>query len=262
MSSEFVPFASDSLMWRINRERIVLLGGPAAAVLQVAHPQVGRGVAAHSQFRSDTMGRLHRTLDAVYTVAFGTAEEVESVRRAVAGAHKAVRGVGYSAFDPAAQWWVLATLIMGSANVYRRFVGELTAVELDQFLAENARFGEVFGLSAEVVPTRWSEFEAYWQDMMSGPLLGSDPVSAEVAKAVIRPDAPWTLRQLSPVFQALTLEYLSLPVAKRLCLAPGRAQHAIWALLDLLLPGALRLCPPRLRYASQYLAAVRRTGRN
>ena len=75
--SVFVPFSPDSMMWKINREQVVLLGGASAAVLQVAHPQVAMGVAAHSKFRSDSTGRLRRTLDSVYTVAFGTAEEVE-----------------------------------------------------------------------------------------------------------------------------------------------------------------------------------------
>jgi uncharacterized protein (DUF2236 family) len=31
-------FAPDSMMWQINRERVVLLAGPAAAVLQAAYP--------------------------------------------------------------------------------------------------------------------------------------------------------------------------------------------------------------------------------
>jgi uncharacterized protein (DUF2236 family) len=87
MAGEFIPFGPDSMMWRINREQVVLLAGPAAAVLQVAHPQVAMGVAAHSKFRTDSIGRLNRTLEAVYFVAFGTSEEVERVRDGVARAH-------------------------------------------------------------------------------------------------------------------------------------------------------------------------------
>ena len=90
--SAFVPFSPDSMMWRINRERVVLLGGASAALLQVAHPQVAMGVAAHSRFHSDSIGRLRRTLDAVYTVAFGNAGEVGRVRAAVARAHGPVQG--------------------------------------------------------------------------------------------------------------------------------------------------------------------------
>ena len=134
--SAFESFTPDSMMWKINRERVVLVGGACAAVLQVAHPQVAMGVAAHSKFRNDSTARLRRTLDAVYAVAFGSAEEVDRVRGAVARAHAPVQGKSpapYSAFDPDAQLWVLATLIMASTNMFRRFVGPLTEKELTNF---------------------------------------------------------------------------------------------------------------------------------
>ncbi|MCX7869729.1 MAG: DUF2236 domain-containing protein, partial [Terrimicrobiaceae bacterium] len=115
-------FGSGSAMWLVNRERLVLLGGPAAAVLQVAHPTVAMGVVRHSAFRSDALGRLRRTLDAVYAVAFGGEQQLLAVRRGVEEAHRRVRGPGYSAFDPAAQLWVLATLTHASASLFERFV--------------------------------------------------------------------------------------------------------------------------------------------
>lgn len=259
--SDFVPFASDSMMWRINRERVVLLAGPAAAVLQAAHPQVAMGVAAHSKFRSDSIGRLRRTLDAVYSVAFGTAEEVAGVREAVARAHRAVQGKSpeaYSAFDPGAQLWVIATLVMASASMYRRFVGPLSANELDRFLQENARFGEVFGLRPGLLPQAWDEFEAYWQGMMQGNLLGSHPLCGEVARAVVRPDAPWSMRLLSPVFRALALELLPAPVRGRLGFCENSRHAWLWNPLDRTLPSLMHAAPASLRYASQYLQARKR----
>lgn len=36
-------FSSESAMWRVNRENFVLIGGAAAAILQVAHPAVAMG---------------------------------------------------------------------------------------------------------------------------------------------------------------------------------------------------------------------------
>ena len=56
-------FAPESEIWRINRERCGLIYGPAAAVLQVSHPRVAQGVHDHSKFRTDTIGRLHRTIE-------------------------------------------------------------------------------------------------------------------------------------------------------------------------------------------------------
>lgn len=245
-------------MWRINRERIVLLAGPAAAVLQVAHPQVAMGVAAHSMFRTDPMRRLRRTLDAVYSVAFGTREEVEGVRAGVARAHRAVRGPGYSAFDPGAQMWVLATLVMGSVTMYERFVGRISLADRNRFLEENGRFGEVFGLDPALVPTTWERFERYWQEMVTGPILGSHTLCAEVARAVICPDGPWFLRPLSPLVRALTVEGLPEAVCRRLQIAPGPLSRSLWPVLDRLLPPLLPRAPSGLRYAAQYLRAARR----
>ena len=245
-------------MWRINRERVVLLAGPAAAVLQVAHPQVAMGVAAHSKFRADSIGRLHRTLEAVYSVAFGTSEEVERVRDGVARAHRPVRGEGYSAFDQDAQLWVLATLIMGSVNMYRRFVGKLTVPELDRFLEENAQFGEVFGLDPAMVPKSWGGFERYYAETLNGPLLGSHPLCAEVANAVIKPEAPWFMRALSPVFRALAVEYLPLPLRERLRIDSGLLTGMLWPMLHRFLPVMVRMRPASIRYAPRYLIARKR----
>ena len=40
-------------MWRINREAVLLGAGPAALLLQLAHPLVAEGVAHHSEFEAD-----------------------------------------------------------------------------------------------------------------------------------------------------------------------------------------------------------------
>ena len=58
-------FGPRSITWKINRESVLLLGGGRALLLQIAHPLVAAGVGAHSDFRTDPLGRLQRTLDAV-----------------------------------------------------------------------------------------------------------------------------------------------------------------------------------------------------
>src|SRR5687767_8713577 len=85
-------FAPDSAMWKIVRHRSILLTGPAAAVLQIAHPRVGLGVMEHSRFADSPLGRLERTLVAVNTIAFGTRDEAEAAARRVARRHRTVSG--------------------------------------------------------------------------------------------------------------------------------------------------------------------------
>jgi uncharacterized protein (DUF2236 family) len=250
-------FGDGSMMWRINRERVVLLAGPAAAVMQVAHPQVARGVAAHSRFREDAGGRLIRTLDAVYAVAFGTREEIAAVRKSVAAAHAKVRGDAYSAFDPDAQLWVMATLIQGSVSMFRRFIGELSAEQLDGFLNENRAFGEVFGLDPGRLPANWPAFESYWRDMTSGDLLGSDPLCAEVSRAVVRPAGPWWLKAVSPVIEELAAGLIGEVLVERLGLR-RRTAGVLWPCLDAMLPALAPLTPPCLRFCHAYRHAVAR----
>jgi len=253
--SGFEPFGPDSLMWRINRENVVLLGGAAAATLQVAHPVVALGVKNHSHFREDPFGRLRRTLDAVYTVAFGTVEEVEAVRVAISRRHAAVRGDGYSAFDRDAQLWVAATLIMGSTGMYQRFVGPFSANELDAFLEENRRFMEVFGLPADALPRGWPAFLDYWNRMISGPLLGSIPECGEVARGVLLPRKPWILRV--GIVSALGMELIPSALAVRLGLPRSALRGPLWAVLDAVLPRVIRRLPARVRFAPKYLHARR-----
>lgn len=251
-------FGPASEIWRVNRERVVLLGGPAAAVLQVAHPQVARGVANHSQFRHDPIGRLSRTLDAMYAVAFGDREAVEAVRRGVAAMHAKVRGPGYSAFDPGAQLWVMATLIMGSVQMFQRFVGTLTASELDAFLAENARTGKVFGLDPNHLPQPWAAFEKYYQSMVHGGELGSDPLCAEMAHEVLHPRTPVGMRVLSPVFQALASELLPEDLIVRLRLGSSALRRPVWGALDALLPALIPHLPSTWRFPLPYRLACQR----
>ncbi len=44
----------------MNRYANGLLFGPAAVLLQVAHPRVVQGVADHSDFREDALGNLRQ----------------------------------------------------------------------------------------------------------------------------------------------------------------------------------------------------------
>jgi uncharacterized protein (DUF2236 family) len=150
---------------------------------------------------------------------------------------------------------VLATLIMGSVNMYQRFVGKLTDPELDQFLEENTRFGEVFGLDPVMLPKSWSGFERYYEETLSGPLLGSHPLCAEVANAVIKPDAPWFMSALSPALRAMTIEYLPPILRERLRIDSGSLTRILWSTLDRILPSLICLTPENLRYAPQYLHA-------
>jgi uncharacterized protein (DUF2236 family) len=250
------------MIWKINREHVVLLGGAAAAILQIAHPKVARGVIEHSDFRRDALGRLQRTLDAVYTIAFGNGAEVEEMAAMIARRHKRVQGTSgtesYSAFDADLQLWVLATLVVTAGDLYEQFVGPLLPQERQQYLEEMRIWGEFFGLPKDYGPQNWPKFLDYYRVMMNGEVLGSDPASADVARAILRPSQPfWLALAMRPV-DSLATEIIPSPLREKLGLHSTRRTRCCWRVLRALFPTLYRCLPPRFRYAKEYRRAARR----
>lgn len=253
-------YGPDSAMWRINRERFVLIGGPAAAILQAAHPMVAFGVAAHSRFRDNIFERLNRTLEAVYTVAFGTPEEVRRMEARVRAMHERVAGshpAPYSALDPDALLWVLATLIVTSTEMHRRYATPLGPDELERFFVDMRRFGRCFGLDDAHGPQTWPEFSEYYSAMIAGRLLGSHPLCAEVANAIVSPPRPLAARLLSPFVAPLACEYVPEPVRSRLRLPARRWHGPAVRGFERVTRAMLPLVPGFLRHAPAYTAARR-----
>src|SRR5216117_2677814 len=86
-------FGPESVVRRVNREAVLLLGGGRALLLQVAHPLVAAGVAAHSRFRQRPLERLWRTLDLMLTLVFADAARAIGAVREIEHVHARVRGV-------------------------------------------------------------------------------------------------------------------------------------------------------------------------
>jgi uncharacterized protein (DUF2236 family) len=252
-------FPPDSQIWRLSRENVLLLGGPAAAILQVAHPEVAAGVAAHSAFRTDALGRLHRTLDAVYTITFATRTEAEAMRRRVAAMHAKVRGtspVAYDAFSPAAQMWVLATLIGVGTWIFEQLVAPMSHVEREMHYREMRDFGQIFGLDPKFGPQTAAEFRAYYEAMLHGSELASLPICREMAWAVAIPQSPVWLRLAARPLLGLTVETLPSPVREKLGFRSTKSSRALFAVTRRVLGEILPAMPSRLRFSAHYRKAM------
>lgn len=142
--------------------------------------------------------------------------------------------------------------------MFERYVGLLTPREKDQLIKENQAFGGVFGLDPSRIWLDWLTFSTYWQAMLYGDTLGSDPLCADVVHGVLHPASPPHFAALSPVFRALTCEYVPAPLQARLKIRPGL--RATWPVLDTLLPRLLPFLPSLVRHAPHYRSAVRRAG--
>src|SRR5262249_41310081 len=61
-------FAPGSAIWRVDREMALLLGGGRALLMQIAHPKIAAGVADHSRFANDPLGRLKQTMETMWSI--------------------------------------------------------------------------------------------------------------------------------------------------------------------------------------------------
>lgn len=242
------------MIWRVSREHVLLAGGPAAAILQIAHPEVALGVAHHSDFKRDTLGRLARTLEAVYTITFAPRPEVEAMAARVRASHAKVRGKGYSAFSPDAQMWVLATLIQLAVESFERFVAPLTPENRESFHRDMRVFGTWFGLDVSHGPQNWADFSAYYRTMLENPVLGSLPLSRDMASHIAFPRRP-ALRLLHPLSGFLAREFLPSPVRERLGFERTVSTRMLAAVADAAVPRVLPWLPARVRFVSRSLKA-------
>src|SRR3989442_3294578 len=156
-------FGPDSMIWAVGRERILLAGGAAALLLQLAHPLVAAGVAAHSDFRADPFRRLQATLDTTLRITCGDHDEAAAAAERVERLHARVRGrmrkpVGrfdagtpYDASDPNLALWVYASLLGTSLQVYGRFVRRLSLAHRERYYQEAKPFARLFGVGDDVL---------------------------------------------------------------------------------------------------------------
>jgi uncharacterized protein (DUF2236 family) len=211
-------FGPESITWRVNREGVLLLGGGAALILQVAHPLVGAGVAEHSNYREDPWGRLYRTLDLTTSIVFGSTAEAQEASDRLRAVHTRVHGVtnedggkypagtSYSANDPKLGMWVHATLVDTSMQVYSAYVGSLSHAEKLRYYEEQKRLGEMFGVPIEEQPETLPAFYEYFERMVEEELAVTSAL-ADVVDATMRPPLPFVAR---PLVEALNLATVSL----------------------------------------------------
>jgi uncharacterized protein (DUF2236 family) len=258
-------FTPESEMWRVNRERCGLVYGPAAAILQLAHPRIAQGVYDHSNFRYDTLGRLRRTLASTNQIAFGRISQAKAVSERVAARHGRVHGavftgVGgartYSAFEPDLLLWVLATLIVAAINGYELIYGTLPIARKEAFYRDMCRFGTYFGVPEALSPKDWASFDAYYRSMVEGELLGSHQICAELAKAVIYPQDTFAAAILGRTIDFVVIETLPPKVRERLGLKSTTSSRFRMRMARRVLPRIFPVLPPKVRFYPEYLKAI------
>lgn len=238
-------FEDSATIRRITAEPQTVLGGTSALLLQLAHPNVARGVSEHSDFKDDPVKRLYSTLDYLGMVIFGTKEEAHRIAWYAMRAHDRVRGPGYSAHDPELITWVFATLYRQARDFHERLHGPLDAATAERLYQESVTLATLLGAPREAVPADAEAFARYWDEQISS-LRVSDVARLE-AQAVLHPKR-WTLRPGGPLNRLVTAGLLPEPVRRQYGLPWGPVRALLFGLLIRLMGAVLRVVPERARH--------------
>jgi uncharacterized protein (DUF2236 family) len=188
-------FGPDSMTWPVVGDAAVFVGGIRALIVQAAHPEVAAGVAEHSRYREDPMGRLSRTAAFVTATSFGAMPEVENAVAIVQRRHRPVtgesaRGRPYDAADPHLGAWVHNALTDSFLTAYRHYGARPCADrDADRYVAEQCRVGAL--LSADPLP-RTAQTLADW--ITGHPALAPSAAGSEAISFLRNPPLPAGVR--------------------------------------------------------------------
>jgi len=250
-------FGPDSVAWEVHADPSLLVAGIAAFTLQALHPLAMAGVAEHSAFSDDFMGRTQRTGAFVQGVVYGSSAEAERLCRMVRKVHTSVVGIApdgrpYDANDPELLDWVHIAEYLAIAAANRRFaVHPMNRHDLDTYIGEVARVGE--GTGVVDPPRSWVEINRSLE--RHRPNLA---VAEYAAAGVSFLDDPPIIPGLAmPVWRALWAGACAClpPVAQRLLRLPEPSIVELAACRAVLRTlGSIGDAPPRLIEARRRIA--------
>jgi uncharacterized protein (DUF2236 family) len=215
----------------------MLVGGLGSLFIQMLHPHTMAGVAQHSRYREDPLGRLLQTANFIGFTTYGTkAQAYASIERVLA-VHQVVRGVAddgapYFANDPHLLAWVHAAETSMFLAAYRRFGAvRLSDDDADRYVREMA--GLALDLGMVNPPTSVAELDAAIQRFRPELRLSADGATARdfivrgVQRGVMNRSANWLLVRSSFALMApWQLDLLGVayrPVRNRWLIQPATA---------------------------------------
>lgn len=192
-------FPPESMVRRIDREALVLLGGGRSILLQLAHPFVAAGVDEHSNFQDEILNRLYRTLLFMHNLVFKDRRYVRKELRHFHAMHRRIRGylpyaagrfsagTPYSGTHPQTKLWVHATFVDTALKVYEQFVTTLTPEERRKYYSDTLIAGQLMEIPEEILPPTLEDFHDYMASMLSGNTLEVTSTARRLANAVLYP---------------------------------------------------------------------------
>ncbi len=155
-------FSETDAIWRVNADPALIIGGLASLFIQTLHPRVMSGVADHSAYEQDPLGRLQRTGRFIGATTFGTTETADTAVETVKKIHSFVKGKtpagdAYKADDPHLLGWVHNTEVYCFWKSYEKFGDVDPEIRADDYTAQAAKAS--IGLGYKSAPSTFAEVE-------------------------------------------------------------------------------------------------------
>lgn len=266
MSDRF--FDPDSMIWRVDREMILLLGGGRALLMQLAHPKVAQGVADHSRFRKDPLGRLYQTMNTMWSVIFDEIPEAEASLQRIDHTHGRVQGTvkqgdvlpagtPYNARDPDLLLWVHATLVDSAIVTYELFVRPLSVQDKRQYYDETKRLALLLGVPESKIPASLEAFNDHMRAVIDADTITVGSTARAVAEEILYP-RPFILKLGGPLSAFITIGLLPPKLRRAYGLTWNNGKERVLRLLARSVRGLLPFVPAVFRIVPHARAAQER----
>ena len=185
-------FGPDSAVWQVHGCIATLVGGVRALLLQAAHPAPLYGVAEHSRYESDPLGRLAGTSRWLTVTTFAAEEVIDREAARVNAMHDHVKGEfrnkqgheqSYKAKDPRFLLWVHCAFTDSFLKAHLA-LGYPIDQGADAYVAQWSKSAIPLGLTN--APMSVAELEAALDDFRKND-LANVARTAEVVRFILNP---------------------------------------------------------------------------
>lgn len=185
-------FGPDSAVWEVHGCVSTIVGGVMALLLQAAHPAALAGVAEHSRYKDDPLGRLAGTTKWLTITSFGATEFIEKEASRVNQMHARVTGTyigkdgarhDYAAKAHEYLLWVHCAFTDAFLKTFIS-LGYKFKTSPDQYVREWAKSAEPLGLKD--APRSLAELEAKLDYFRENSLMANQ-TTEEVVKFILKP---------------------------------------------------------------------------
>lgn len=240
-------FGPGSVSWKVWGHPMIAVAGIRGSITAVLDPHGAAGVAQHSDYPSDPLGRVRRSNMFFLAAVFGDTATAEKLGTWLFNRHARVTGVvpttgeHYVANIPETLLFVYVTGWHGVLRCYQKLALEpLDDNEIRQFYAESVVTAELLGIPARLVPRTPDEVEDYLR-AADEKIVEVTPDAVALLNFFLRPPFKprWPMTPINPFLRMATWTALSTMPDHHLEVLGVRRRPALFALNDAIVKGAL-----------------------